>query len=113
MTVQSASSLSSWTALAAIFSATMIFNVRAPSPRYRRWLRRLRVNLLRCPQAGAQFHLVPDLRQHLLQRPDGGNRIQVVVVAEMRNAEELTLHLALAVRNHRAKAITECPHDIA
>ena len=63
--------------------------------------------------AGAEFEVVGwrDLQQYVLQRADDADGIEVVVVAEMGDAEELALHLALAVGDDHGKALAEFLHD--
>src|ERR1700733_12639037 len=47
----------------------------------------------------------------MLQRADDTDRVHVVVVAKMRDAEQLALHVALAVGHDDGKALAKLFHD--
>src|SRR5689334_3789515 len=77
------------------------------------WHRRISIDLLCCPQSSAQFDWPSHSRQYLFQSPNCRNRIQIIVVAEMRDANELALHLTLSICDDRAKVVAECFYDVA
>jgi len=85
---------------------------RFSSRRHRR-LRGFGINFLRRAQSRSQFHATPNLEQDLLQRADRSDGIQAIVITKMRDAEELPLHLSLAIGDYGAKVVAECLHDIA
>src|SRR5579859_515713 len=112
MTVHPASSFRSCTALAAIFSAMTIFNLLLTSPRHCRRLHGFRVDLLCGAQTCAELDRAANVQQHLLQGADSGDGVEIIVITKMGYAEQLPLHLALAVGDHRAEVVAECLDDV-
>src|ERR1035441_10208777 len=51
--------------------------------------------------------------EHVLQRAQNTDRIEIVVVADVRNTEELALHFALAVRYHGVERLAEFFDDLS
>jgi len=49
----------------------------------------------------------------VLQSPDGGDGIQIVVVTKVSNAEELALHFSLAIGDHCSETVAEGLNDIS
>src|SRR5215472_10245868 len=74
--------------------------------------RRLCVGPLSGAQSCAQFYFSAKFGQHVLQGADDGNGVQVIVEAEVGDAEELSFHLALAVGNHCAEVISQFLDDV-
>src|ERR1044071_1303581 len=93
--------------------ASRLRGLGSPLPRSHDRLAHFRIDLLCGPQSSSKFYRPAHLGKHLLQRANRGNRIQIVVITKMGNAEKLPLHLSLSVGHNRAKVIAECLHDVA
>src|SRR3954451_15707421 len=73
-----------------------------------------RVDLLCRAHRCAIFHvLVADSRQHVLERAQDADRVEIVVVPDVSDPEQLALHLSLAVRHHGVERLAEFLHDLA
>ena len=51
--------------------------------------------------------------EHLFQRRQYPDRVQIVVIADVRNAKQLALHLGLAIGYDGSKGLTKLLHDSA
>src|SRR5215472_4230229 len=72
---------------------------------------RARVHLLRRPHRTAVLHFVSRHRsQHLLERRQDPDRIQVVVIPQVRDAEQLAFHLPLPVGHRSRERLAELFH---
>ena len=54
-----------------------------------------------------------DRGQHVLERRQNPDRIQIIVVADVGDAEQLALHVALSVGHHCRERLAEFLHDLA
>src|ERR1700758_4655170 len=74
----------------------------------------LGVYLLRCAYGGTELEwFSSDAGEHVFQRGKNSHGVQIVVIAEVGDAEELALHLALAIRYNRAERVAEFFDDFA
>ncbi len=72
------------------------------------------IDFLRCPHRRAVLDvLAGDLGQHVFERAQNADRVEIVVVPNVRDAEQLAFHLALSVGDDRIKAFAELLHDLA
>jgi hypothetical protein len=63
----------------------------------------LRVNLLRGFQPDCEQIASEDRLQDMLEPADHGDSIEIVEKSQMSDAEELSLHIALSIRDHAGK----------
>src|SRR5580704_1866915 len=79
-----------------------------------RRLEATRIHLLRRPHRGAIFHAAIDhASQNVFERAQNPNRVEIIVVPNMRDTEQLALHLTLPVRDYSVKRFTELFYDLA
>src|SRR5258708_40377373 len=72
------------------------------------------VDFLRGPHRGSILDVLPgDLCQHVLQSAENTDRVEIVLVADVRDAEQLPLHLALAVGYDRVEGLAKLFHDLS
>src|SRR2546430_13539503 len=72
------------------------------------------VDFLRCTDTGAVLYRSGSrTSEHLLQRSQYSDRVQIVVIADVRDAKQLALHLGLAIGHDGSKGLTKLLHDSA
>src|SRR5689334_931986 len=71
------------------------------------------VGQLRSFQSCAELDVLRLLHlcQHMLERSDHPDGVEIIVVAEMGHAEELALHLSLSIGEYGSKAFAEFFYD--
>jgi len=81
-------------------------------PRRRLSFERARINCLGGAHRRSKLgRFAGDCGQHLLQRAQNSDRVQIIKVAQMRDAEQLALHFALPVGDDGSKIVAELFHD--
>src|SRR5712691_4755485 len=66
------------------------------------------VNLLRCAHTGAVLYRSRShTGEHLFQRSQYPDRVQIVVIANMRNPKQLALHFGLAIGHDSSKGFAK------
>src|ERR1039458_8819225 len=74
----------------------------------------VRVYFLRCAHRRAVLDgLSGGACEHVLQRAQNTDRIEIVVVADVRNAKELAFHFALAIRYDGVERLAEFLDDLS
>ncbi len=67
---------------------------------------------LRCSHCASKLDfLAGEIGDHLFQRSQHSDRVEIVVIADVRNAKKLAFHLSLAVGDDRSKLIAEMLAD--
>src|SRR5579862_2265342 len=71
------------------------------------------IDTLCCPQCSAELNWLADFNQNLLQGSKRADRVQIIVVSQMSDAEQFSFHFSLAVGDYCAELIAKLPHDHA
>ncbi len=75
---------------------------------------RLGIDFLSCANCRAVLdRLSGHTGEYVFERGQDANRIEIVVVSQVRDAEELSLHLALTVRHDCGEAVAKLFYDCA
>src|SRR5262244_584254 len=69
------------------------------------------VDLLRRLKTNPEQISPEDWLQHVLQPANHGNRVEIIEEAKVRDAEELSLHLALTICDHARELLFESLYD--
>ncbi len=71
-----------------------------------------RKNLLGRAHGGSECdRLAGDMRHNVLESGQGANGVEIIVVTDVRHAEKLALHFALAIRHHGVEGFPELLDD--
>src|ERR1700704_4578229 len=69
---------------------------------------RFRVDFLRCLQSASKVNRLPSsFCDHVLKRGQHSNRIQIIVIAEVGDAEKLSFQLCISIGHDCAKFLSE------
>src|SRR4029077_8289069 len=70
------------------------------------------VDFLSCAHASAVLYRTRShTSEHLLQRRQYPDRVQIVVIADVRDAKQLALHLSLAIGHDSSEGLTKFLHN--